>query len=118
MRGDSSNTTLLPSTRCAVSCPNNQYENCGGGSTLTLFNNPSKYPTLTLPAGWTSGGCRSEAASGRALKGYSFAGGDMTPLKCIQACADRGYSIAGAEYGRGESLTLFYVDYSIFKEKC
>lgn len=104
MRGDSSNTTLLAPEKCGTPCANNANENCGGGSRLTLFNNKDKYPTLALPAGWTAGGCRSEATNGRALKGYSFAANDMTPLKCIQACAGRGYSIAGAEYGRGEYL--------------
>lgn len=45
MANGASNTTLLDSTRCALPCSDSQYtENCGGSSTLVLFQNAVLFP--------------------------------------------------------------------------
>jgi hypothetical protein len=98
MANGASNTTLLDETKCGITCANNNNENCGGSSTLSLFNNPSLYPTLTLPAGWSENGCMTEATNNRALSSYSFTSSSMTPQLCISTCQAKGYVYAGAEY--------------------
>ncbi|ORY26506.1 hypothetical protein BCR39DRAFT_256661 [Naematelia encephala] len=100
MRNGASNTTLLDETKCGSTCANNSYENCGGSSTLELFNNPSLYPVTKLPAGWTANGCRTEGSSSRALTGYSFTSSSMTNELCITTCGSKGYIYAGAEYSQ------------------
>lgn len=45
MAPTASNTTLLDSSRCSMACSDSQYtENCGGSSTLLLFQNAALYP--------------------------------------------------------------------------
>jgi hypothetical protein len=100
MRNGATNTTLLPTERCGMTCASNSHESCGGPSALSLFNNAALYPApVALPAGWTAGGCRTDVP-GRALRGYSFAADNMTPGLCIATCQGRGFSIAGAEWSR------------------
>ena len=100
MRNGASNTTLLPSSQCGMRCADNTYESCGGSRTLTLFNNPSLYPSIPLPSGWNASGCYTEATSGRALSAYSTSASDMTYAKCIATCQGQGYTYAGVEYSR------------------
>ncbi|WWD22710.1 hypothetical protein CI109_107203 [Kwoniella shandongensis] len=98
MRNGASNTTLLDSSKCKMTCANNTNENCGGSATLNLFNNPSLYPVAKIPAGWSSNGCMTEATNARALSGYSFASGSMTQDLCMQTCRSKGFNFAGIEY--------------------
>ncbi|WRT68783.1 uncharacterized protein IL334_005763 [Kwoniella shivajii] len=98
MVNGASNTTLLDESKCGSVCAANTNENCGGSSTLDLFNNPSMYPQTPLPAGWTDNGCFTDATSGRALSAYSFTSSAMTPALCLTGCQARGYVIGGIEY--------------------
>ncbi|WWC67290.1 uncharacterized protein I206_101198 [Kwoniella pini CBS 10737] len=98
MRNGASNTTLLDSSKCAYKCANNTNENCGGSSTLELFQNPALYPVSKLPTGWSSNGCVTEGSSSRALTGYSFATSSMTQELCMSTCQAKGFSLAGIEY--------------------
>lgn len=95
MRNGASNTTLLASENCNLACSANSNENCGGSSTLTLFNNPSLYSTFTYPEGWTSYGCMTEATNARALGMYSFTSSSMTPQLCMNTCQAEGYIYSG-----------------------
>ena len=100
MRNGASNTTLLADTKCSSDCGGNDYEHCGGASVLSLFNNPSLYPSTALPAGWSSTGCYTELSSGRTLSSYSFSSNSMTRELCASTCLSKGYKIAGTEYAR------------------
>lgn len=57
--------------------------------------------SVTLPSGWASAGCVSDAVSPRSLSGIQFAwwGEKMTSSGCAKYCAARGFSIAGTENG-------------------
>ncbi|WWC57615.1 uncharacterized protein I303_100147 [Kwoniella dejecticola CBS 10117] len=98
MRNGASNTTLLDSSKCAMKCANNTNENCGGSSTLELFQNPALYPVAKLPTGWSSNGCQTEGSGSRALTGYSFASSSMTQELCMTTCQAKGFTLAGIEY--------------------
>ncbi|ODN89698.1 WSC domain-containing protein [Cryptococcus wingfieldii CBS 7118] len=98
IRNGASNTTLLADSECNYACADNDYENCGGSATLSLFNNPSLYQVYTYPTGWSSSGCMTEATNARALAKYSVTSDSMTPQVCIAACQAKGYTIAGIEY--------------------
>ena len=56
---------------------------------------------VTLPSGWTSAGCYSDALSPRSLSGISFAwwGEAMTSSGCAAYCSKMKYSMAGTENG-------------------
>ena len=56
---------------------------------------------VTLPAGWTSAGCYSDAVNPRSLSGISFAwwGEAMTSSGCAAYCSKMKYSMAGTENG-------------------
>jgi hypothetical protein len=41
------------------------------------------------------------------LNGYTFSSANMTNELCATTCASRNFTIAGAEYGREVSLSLF-----------
>lgn len=109
MRNGASNTTLLASENCNLACSANSNENCGGFSTLTLFNNPSLYSTFTYPAGWTSYGCMTEATNARALGMYSFTSSSMTPQLCMNTCQTEGYIYSGYVECRSLSTFIFLV---------
>jgi hypothetical protein len=108
LRNGATNATLLPDSSCGYDCPGNKYENCGGARTFDLFVNPALFPAgPTLPAGWKAAGCQTEASSGRALTGYTFASANMTNELCASTCASRNFSIAGTEYAREVSLPFY-----------
>lgn len=111
MRNGASNTTLLASEKCNLACAANSNENCGGSSTLTLFNNPSLYSASTYPTGWTSYGCMTEARNERALAKYSFSSSSMTPQLCMSTCQAEGYIYSGYVKFRRPSPFLFSADY-------
>lgn len=104
--GTSSNTTLLSNDKCNVACAANGNELCGGANTLSLYNNPSMYipPVMSvIKSGYSLTGCIAEASSGRALQGASLSNGNMTRGACVSFCSDRGFPLAGVEYGQGMS---------------
>ena len=100
MRNGASNTTILDDSRCSMNCAGNSFEQCGGSSVMTLFNNPSMYKTKALPTGWTSAGCFTEGSAGRALSGYAFSSDAMTQEMCMTTCGSKGFKYAGAEWSR------------------
>jgi hypothetical protein len=100
MQNGASNTTLISDNRCNMKCSGNEFENCGGPSTLNLIVNNALFPAPVSVPGWTDRGCYSEASSGRALSDYTFAGSDMTIPKCLAECGKRGLRYGGLEYAR------------------
>lgn len=76
MAPTASNTTLLSSSRCAMSCSDGQYtENCGGSSTLTLFQNVGLYPAPNVASSAVSS---STAASSTVASSSSVAASSAT----------------------------------------
>lgn len=63
---------------------------------------------VTLQDGWqvASTACVAEGTTGRALTGASFADDSMLPAKCMSFCKDKGFRLAGVEYGREVSPTF------------
>ena len=57
--------------------------------------------SVTLPSGWTSAGCYSDALNPRSLSGITFAwwGQKISSSGCASYCEGKGYSYAGTEYG-------------------
>ncbi|WWC91451.1 uncharacterized protein L201_006397 [Kwoniella dendrophila CBS 6074] len=54
--------------------------------------------SIPVPAGWTKLGCLAEPSGSRALTAASTTDQTMTPTKCINFCASKGYSLAGVEW--------------------
>lgn len=100
IRNGGSNTTLLDQSQCGMKCSGNNNENCGGSAVMNLFNNPSMYKVKVLPTGWTNTGCFTEGTNGRALSSFSFTSTQMTQDLCINTCASKGYTYAGAEWSQ------------------
>jgi len=76
----------------------NSTEICGGPSRMTMFNYTLGWGPPTLPTGWSSIGCWTDAGSTRALGSYSFTSSSMTRELCMSTCLAKGYAFAGAEY--------------------
>ncbi|WWC88965.1 uncharacterized protein L201_003880 [Kwoniella dendrophila CBS 6074] len=99
------------STGCTLKCSGDSTSICGGGNAITLLAVQSALTTLstnltstpiTLPAGWNpaSSSCISEAKSGRALTGATYASDSMTIGSCLNFCSSKGFSYGGLEYAR------------------
>ncbi|KAK2065617.1 WSC domain-containing protein [Colletotrichum caudatum] len=90
-----------PLAECAMTCSGNQYEYCGAGNRLTLYQTDKQIGEPAQPA--TAGaykflGCRTEPAQGgRALDAKVTASDTMTNEACAAFCDD--YDYFGTEYG-------------------
>jgi hypothetical protein len=58
-----------------------------------------------VPEGYAEVGCVAEGPRGRALNAASFSNGNMTRAVCVAWCRDRGFPLAGIEYGRVSAAT-------------
>ncbi|WWC73344.1 uncharacterized protein I206_107311 [Kwoniella pini CBS 10737] len=65
--------------------------------------------TIPIPSGWKKVGCLAEPSGSRALTAASTTNQTMTPTKCLNFCASKGYTLAGVEWSVecycGNSLT-------------
>ncbi|GKT49252.1 WSC domain-containing protein [Colletotrichum spaethianum] len=97
---DKSSSTA-PLADCAMTCSGNQYEYCGGGNRLTLYQSDKQVTAPAQPAtagAYTFLGCRTEPAQGgRALDAKATASDKMTNAVCAAFCD--GYTYFGTEYG-------------------
>lgn len=96
---------------CTIPCAGDATEICGGGERLNVFNNTAWVaPALTQVFGVKLLGCYKEPEGGRAVVGFMYGDNALTVESCVAECSDRGYSIAGAEFGRecwcGNSLSV------------
>lgn len=68
---------------------------------ISTGSSSSSTSNTTLPSGWTAAGCYSDSLSSRALTGETFAwwGEKITTSNCAAHCAEKGFSLAGTEYG-------------------
>ncbi|EKM57698.1 uncharacterized protein PHACADRAFT_251488 [Phanerochaete carnosa HHB-10118-sp] len=107
---------------CYMTCNGAPNENCGGSWTLSLYTlngaapassastSSAPAPAASVPANnsasgsssasgtWTSAGCVQDG-SARALTGYSFTSSSLTTAMCQTTCAQKGFTMAGIEYG-------------------
>ena len=89
---------------------------------MTTFNYTVGFPSPTLPSGWASTGCITDAGSIRALAEFSFTSSSMTAELCMTTCLKSGYSLAGTEYASecycGSSYTVGSVTSTGCNMKC
>lgn len=107
---------------CNMPCNGASNEICGGASRLSIWSligagippdptNPGTptqsaspaEPTSTgspaeIPEPWAYRGCYTEGSSGRAFLNQQPDSPALTIESCVEACIDRGYSVAGMEY--------------------
>jgi hypothetical protein len=98
-------------------CSGNQTENCGAGDRLTMWGfgtangtdgsvpATSTAPAIpaptqpgNLPESWQYSGCWIDQAQGRILLNQLPDSDNLTHTNCINECASRGFTIAGAQY--------------------
>lgn len=95
----------LKSGECKMPCNGDSSLVCGGPNGINMYINKDAAATSEntggIPTGWKAAdtACIQEVA-GRALNAYSVVQDDMTIAKCLNICADKGYSLAGIEYGQ------------------
>lgn len=102
--------SLIDNSRCSMPCAGDNSIKCGGGSTLSLYKNPSFAPAQeVLPAGWSSLGCLVDNFnSTRTMASYRFTSKTMTNALCISKCQSLNYKYAGSEYSvRTSRLSAF-----------
>ena len=58
---------------------------------------PTAESNVTLPSGWSSAGCYSDALSPRSLSFWAYWGEDITSSGCAKYCDSKGYTFAGTE---------------------
>ncbi|TDZ74316.1 WSC domain-containing protein [Colletotrichum trifolii] len=108
-----------PQTDCTMTCTGNKFQYCGEGNRLSVYtigdsvqslsssapataatSSTSAAPVATgLPAGWTNQGCWVDNLAGRIVPNMvNPDDSKMTLASCAQACFNRGFTVAGAEY--------------------
>jgi hypothetical protein len=97
---DSSKTA--PLEECNMACSGDQYEYCGAGGRLELYQNPNittGNPEQPAAVGdYVLVGCQTEGNNTRALAGSAVAQDNMTNEVCASFCKD--FQYFGTEYGR------------------
>lgn len=58
---------------------------------------PTAESNITLPSGWSSAGCYSDALNPRSLSFWAYWGEDITSSGCAKYCDSKGYTFAGTE---------------------
>lgn len=101
-----------------MNCGGDSGNICGGPDAITLFVSNAALEKLsddftskpiTLQDGWAvaSTACVAEGTTGRALTGAMFADDSMLPAKCMSFCKNKGFRLAGIEFGREVSRYFF-----------
>ncbi|KAF5018771.1 hypothetical protein F66182_9240, partial [Fusarium sp. NRRL 66182] len=103
----------LDDKECNLPCSGDNTQKCGGDKSLSIYQDPTFKVTnlggvVTLVkgvvqsiAGYKPNGCYTDAsAKGRALTwAMDLDSSTMTPTRCLNACANQGFPLAGIEYG-------------------
>ncbi|OQN97693.1 hypothetical protein B0A48_16013 [Cryoendolithus antarcticus] len=96
---------------CSNKCNGDKLNFCGGAGAMNLYSLNGATPqkaasgpvtpvTPTLPSGWTSLGCWTDATNNRAFRNQvQQPAGGMTVDYCTATCSSQGYSYAGLEFG-------------------
>ncbi|WVQ70425.1 uncharacterized protein L199_008652 [Kwoniella botswanensis] len=101
--------SLSSKSICNMPCNGDSARTCGGSGALSLYvstkSNAASLSadytstSVSLPNGWSSMGCFKEGTTGRALDGWSYSTPALNTATCINYCKNKGYSMAGLEYG-------------------
>lgn len=120
--GNTQGGSTAATSDCSMSCAGDMYSKCGGSWRLTAFksntNNTAPATTsstatasststtaaavasVAAPSGWSAMGCWTDQGNPRSLNGYKYSSSSaMTYDSCTSACAQRGFTYAGIEYG-------------------
>ncbi|KAM5351355.1 hypothetical protein ACJ41O_004078 [Fusarium nematophilum] len=108
--GSTVNGAQLAEDQCTYPCSGNGTQICGGSDQLSIWSDPTFKTTSVIGAigsvvnsieAYKPLGCYTDASSkGRALSwSQDLDGATMTPSKCLGACSDQGFPLAGIEYG-------------------
>ncbi|KAI1478385.1 putative glyoxal oxidase [Daldinia eschscholtzii] len=106
-----------PQSDCSMLCAGDQWAYCGSGNRLSVYikngttvsattsssgptsGDPGTPEPTGFPDGWTDQGCWQDGPNGRILPTYQAPDDpQLTPQKCAQVCADKGYIVSGTEY--------------------
>lgn len=107
--GNTINPGALSTTasECGMTCTGNQWEVCGGGSRLNMFQmNATLYKAPAVPtvyAGsslFSSIGCYTEATSGRALSSKSYGDSKNMTAESCEAYCGTAYDYFGVEWSQ------------------
>ncbi|KAH8814496.1 copper radical oxidase [Flagelloscypha sp. PMI_526] len=102
--------TQTPISDCSMPCAGDSTQKCGAGGRLNIYWNGETPPAGPQPlsgqleGGWSYSGCYVDGAHGRVLtasplyNSHGVALDAMTGDKCIHACIQAGYSVAGVEF--------------------
>ncbi|KAL6869950.1 hypothetical protein ACO1O0_001285 [Amphichorda felina] len=100
-------SVAVPASQCNMICGGSECNYCGAGNRLSVYTIgdaplPSETPgtptPTDVPEGWDSYGCWVDSINGRILAFQAPDDAQLTLASCVAACADRGYTVAGAEY--------------------
>jgi hypothetical protein len=90
------------SSSCGTPCKGDANQICGGNDRLSVYKSNAGRPHTNLGTngyGWL--GCFADSVQYRTLKDIVTVDGEMTVEKCLSAASDKGYQLAGLEYGGG-----------------
>lgn len=110
-------STLRDDSECNMKCAGSECNFCGAGDRLSVYTKGGSGPGSTttqsgssttsalpvpteFPEGWESYGCWVDGVNGRILSYQAPDDPDLTLESCVQLCAARNNTIAGAEYSR------------------
>jgi hypothetical protein len=89
-------------TQFKVACPGDASLTCGAGRKMQTYKLTATLPALKLPTGWKQLSACAEDTSDRVFidaVDTSTYPASNTPATCAAACAARGFTKAGVEYG-------------------
>lgn len=107
---------LTRDEECWMPCAGWAGEACGGSQRITVYETLDADPPATNPGvpAFPLLGCYTEPVGGaRALSARVPVEGGLTVAKCTAACANRGFALAGVEYGRGTSSQIRMVQIAL-----
>ncbi|KAH8658736.1 WSC domain-containing protein [Tricladium varicosporioides] len=89
--------------QCSYPCRGNSTEVCGGFNAVSVYQDPTFQPVdKSTISDYMPLGCYSEGYNGRSLawRQEQLSSADLTIEKCLGACKDGGFPIAGVEYAQ------------------
>ncbi|CAM1505383.1 Fc.00g110200.m01.CDS01 [Cosmosporella sp. VM-42] len=99
--GTTVNGPQTDDSQCNLPCSGDNTETCGGNDQLSVWSDPTFVTGVHSIADYKPLGCYTDTSSkGRALSWpMDLDSSTMTPSKCLTACGEGGFPLAGLEYG-------------------
>ncbi|KAJ7769311.1 WSC domain-containing protein [Mycena metata] len=99
-------------SECGSACTGNSTEACGGNFRMQIYQNPNAYgasnpsPAAGDMGRWALQGCQTDKITMRTLpEPINNITGGMTPEKCVNACQNGGFKLAGCGHNLGNSTS-------------